>query len=83
MGLQMDTRDPFRIGCPLCGALPGCFCKSQSGVIFTLHEARRLVRRRAPNRKSIVEKSELDARPGPRLVRLHHAANRDTGEYLG
>jgi hypothetical protein len=42
----MDTRDPLRIGCPRCGAPPGCFCKSPSGVIFTLHEERRLVRRR-------------------------------------
>lgn len=55
----MDTRDPLRIGCPRCGAPPGCFCKSPSGVIFTLHEERRLVRRRARGHKSTVQNSNL------------------------
>jgi hypothetical protein len=50
----MDTRDPLRIGCPRCRALPGCFCKSLGEVMFTIHEERRLLRRRARGRKSTV-----------------------------
>ena len=62
----MDTRDPLRIGCPRCGAMPGCFCKSLGGVIFTLHEEGRLVRKRARGRESTVQKGKL----GPRVERI-------------
>lgn len=47
----MDTRDSLRIGCPRCGALPGCFCKS---LVRRCSRSMKSagVRRRARGRKS-------------------------------
>ena len=67
----MDTRDLLRISCSRLGALPGCFCKSQSGAIFTLQEERRLVRRRARGRKSPLKGPRQNRRiERMRLIRL-------------